>query len=183
MEIPLGATLTAFMKFLGIDLDQVGEHLRRSQPVVTDWKKRVAGLKKQWRRWETGDTYPERASVPLIFQGLGFYRVEDFKERWEEFKATPEGLLAIREEEKELNRQLRPPHLSEIAEKHPPYDASWAKRRRRVVKRLVEERFAARRLEIPAGKAQAADSLWPQLLRNAEIVDDQIEIFDVLCEE
>ncbi len=120
---------------------------------------------------------------PPGLRGPGFYRFDDFKLRWEEFKQTPEGQLALRSEEKEFDKLLRFLHISEVAEAGGPFDPRWEKYRRRPVKGLVEQRFAARRHEISPGKAQAADALWPQLLRNAEIVDDQIEIFEVLCEE
>lgn len=179
MEIPLGPVLGAFMNFLGLDLKAVAKNLRRVKPLLPN----IGSLKTNWNRWLKGEAYPERSSVPLIFVGLGFRRIEDFKLRWEEFKETPEGQEALFNEEKELDSRLpRIPQEFSVGEARPPYDPRWQRSGRRTVKGLVEQRFAARRREISPGKAQAADSLWPQLLRNAEIVDDQIEIFEHLCE-
>jgi hypothetical protein len=177
MEIPLGPGLTAFMKFLGLDLESVGKNLLRVKPAQN-----IASQKKKWVRWESGDAYPEKSSLPLIFVGLGFHRFDDFKVKWEEFKETEAGRTALWMEEKALRELLRSSQPSEVAEAGRPY-AYAEKPRRRTVKGLVEQRFADRRNEISPGKAQAAAILWPQLLRNAEIVDDQSEIFEALCEE
>lgn len=176
MDIPLGPSLTAFMKFLGLDWKRIGENLHRVKPSL-----KLANQKSKWKRWQGGKAYPQRSSLYLIFAGLGFYRFEDFKRSWEKFKAMPEGREALRIEEKELAKLVLAPQISVIAEAVRPFDADWKESRPRIVKDLVEQRFEARRKEISAGMAQAADSLWPQLLRNAEIVDDQIEIFDAIC--